>query len=150
MVGRRFLGALLAAALLGAAGGAGAADYRSIAVPAAILYDAPSAAGKKLYLIRAQTPVEVVVRLAGWFKVRDVEGTLAWVDARQVSDQRTLMVTAARAVMRQADRPDAAMLVELDKGVAVDFLESAAAGWVKVRHRDGATGFVRANEVWGL
>ena len=25
-----------------------------------------------------------------------------------------------------------------------------ALGWAKVRHRDGATGFVRATQVWGL
>ena len=46
-------------------------------MPAAILFDAPSLQGKKLYLIKAQTPVEVVVKLEGWLKVRDAEGTLA-------------------------------------------------------------------------
>ena len=35
---------------------AGAVDYRSVGVPAAILYDAPSLQAKKLYLIKAQTP----------------------------------------------------------------------------------------------
>ena len=45
---------------------AGAVDYRSVGVPAAILYDAPSLQAKKLYLIKAQTPVEAVVKLDGW------------------------------------------------------------------------------------
>ena len=49
--------------LAGFAGAAGALDYRSVDVPVAILFDSPSQKGKKLYLIRAQTPVEVVVRL---------------------------------------------------------------------------------------
>ena len=127
-----------------------AIDYRSVDVPAAILYDSPSLKGKKLYLIKAQTPVEVVVRLEGWFKVRDAEGTLAWLEAKQLSERRMLVVTAARAEIRQADKAEAAVLAELDKWVAVEFIEPAAPGWAKVRHRDGVTGFVRATQVWGL
>lgn len=135
--------ALLAAPVL-------AIDYRSVDVPAAILYDSPSLKGKKLYLIKAQTPVEVVVRLEGWFKVRDAEGTLAWLEAKQLSERRTLVVTAARAEIRQSDKAEAAVLAELDKWVAVEFIEPAAPGWAKVRHRDGVTGFMRATQVWGL
>ena len=144
---RRTLVALL---LVGTAGAAQAVDYRSVSVPAAILYDAPSQAGKKLYLIKAQTPVEVVVRLDGWFKVRDAEGTLAWIENKNLADRRTLVVTAPRAEIRQADKPEAAILVELDKWVAVEFIEPASAGWAKVRHRDGATGYIRSTQVWGL
>lgn len=142
--------ALVALSLVGAAGAALAIDYRSVSVPAAILYDAPSQAGKKLYLIKAQTPVEVVVRLEGWFKVRDAEGTLAWIEAKNLVDKRMLVVTAPRAEIRQADKPEAATLAELDKWVAVEFVEPASAGWAKVRHRDGATGYIRSTQVWGL
>ena len=95
--------ALVALSLVGAAAAAPAADYRSVNVPAAILYDAPSLAGKKLYLIKAQTPVEIIVRLEGWLKVRDAEGSLAWIEARNLSDKRTLVVTAPLAEIRQAD-----------------------------------------------
>lgn len=142
--------ALVAVLLVGAAGAALAIDYRSVSVPAAILYDAPSQAGKKLYLIKAQTPVEVVVRLEGWLKVRDAEGTLAWIEAKNLVDKRTLVVTAPRAEIRQADKAEAAVLAELDKWVAVEFIEPASPGWAKVRHRDGATGYIRATQVWGL
>ena len=142
--------ALVAISLIGAASAALAIDYRSVSVPAAILYDAPSQAGKRLYLIKAQTPVEVVVRLEGWLKVRDTEGTLAWIEARNLADKRTLVVTAPRAELRQADKAEAAVLVELDKWVAVEFIEPASPGWAKVRHRDGATGYIRSTQVWGL
>jgi len=142
--------AFVALSLIGAASAALAIDYRSVGVPAAILYDAPSQAGKKLYLIKAQTPVEVVVRLEGWLKVRDAEGTLAWIEAKNLADKRTLVVTAARAEIRQADKDAAAVLAELDKWVAVEFIEPASPGWAKVRHRDGATGYIRSTQVWGL
>ncbi len=144
---RRLLATLM---LIGAAPAALALDYRSVEVPAAILYDSPSQKGKKLYLIRAQTPVEVVVRLEGWVKVRDAEGTLAWVEARDLGERRTLIVTAPKAEIRQSDKPDAAVVAELDKWVVLELVEAAAPGWVKVRHRDGASGYVRNTQVWGL
>lgn len=142
--------ALVILALSGAASAAPAVDYRSVNVPAAILYDAPSQQGKKLYLIKAQTPVEVVVRLEGWFKVRDAEGTLAWIESRQLTERRTLVVVAPRAEIRQSDKPESQVVAELDKWVAVDFVEPAAPGWAKVRHRDGTIGYVRSTQVWGL
>jgi SH3-like domain-containing protein len=142
--------AVAAIVLFGVAGSALALDFRSVDVPAAILYDSPSLQGKKLYLIRAQTPVEVILRLEGMAKVRDAEGTLAWIEARNLGERRTLVVTAPRAEIRQSDKPDAPVLAELDKWVVVDFLEAAAPGWAKVRHRDGATGYVRSTQVWGL
>jgi SH3-like domain-containing protein len=144
---RRTLSALL---LLAASVPALAIDYRSIVPPVAILYDSPSKSGKKLYLIKAQTPVEVVVKLDGWSKVRDAEGTLAWVETTSLGERRTLVVTAAKAEIRQAERPDAPLVVELDKWVALELVEPASPGWAKVKHRDGATGFVRSTQVWGL
>lgn len=125
-------------------------EYRSVNVPAAILYDSPSQAGKKLYLIRAQTPVEVVVKLEKWTKVRDAEGSLAWIEAKNLADKRTLIVTTASAEIRQSDKPTAPLVLEVAKWVALDYIEPASAGWVKVKHRDGAVGYVRTTQVWGL
>jgi SH3-like domain-containing protein len=141
---------LLALALFSASAVALAIDYRSVNVPAAILYDAPSQMGKKLYLIKALTPVEVVVRLEGWAKVRDAEGTLAWIEARNLGERRTLVVTAQTGEIRQSDSLEAPVLAVLEKWVAVEFVEPASPGWVKVRHRDGAVGFIRSMQVWGL
>lgn len=142
---------ILAASVLGlAAASALAIDYRSVVVPVAILYDSPSQKGKKLYLIKAQTPVEAVVRLEGWVKVRDAEGTLAWIEVSNLAERRTLVVTAPHAEIRESDKPEAPVVATLDKWVVVDFVEAASPGWAKVRHRDGTTGFVRSTQVWGL
>jgi SH3-like domain-containing protein len=141
---------LVALFLVSAASAALAVDYRSVSVPAAVLYDSPSQQGKKLYLIKAQTPVEVVVRLEGWFKVRDAEGSLAWIESRSLAERRMLVVTAPRGEIRQSDRPEAPLVAELDKWVAVEFVEAASPGWAKVRHKDGEAGYIRSTQVWGL
>lgn len=146
MLGRLLIALVAAGVALPAA----AVDYRSVDVPAAILYDAPSQKGKKLYLAKQYAPVEVVVRLDGWLKVRDAEGTLAWIESKAVAEKRTVVVTASRAEIRQGDKPEAALAFEADKWVALEFLENAAPGWVKVRHRDGAVGYIKATQVWGL
>lgn len=141
---------LLALSMLLPAMPALAADYRSVSDAAAVLYDAPSQKAKKLYLIRAQTPVELVVKLDRWIKVRDAEGSLAWIEASQLAERRTVIVTANTAELRQADQDSSVVLLQLAKWVVLDFIAPAAPGWVKVKHADGATGFVRSTQIWGL
>ena len=34
--------------------------------------------------------------------------------------------------------------------VVLELLEAVPGGWVKVRHRDGQSGFLKAPQVWGL
>ncbi len=142
--------ALLAVLLTaGLASPALAIEYRSVDA-AAVLYDAPSQKGSKLFVIRRGTPVELVVNLEGWSKVRDAEGGLAWVEAKHLVQRRTVIVTATRAQVRQGADESAPVAFEVEKNVSLNYLEAAPGGWVKVRHRDGATGFVRANQVWGM
>jgi SH3-like domain-containing protein len=126
-----------------------AVEYRAVE-EVAVLYDAPSQKGVKLFIIKRGTPVEVVVSLEGWAKVRDADGGLAWIEKKSLSDRRSLIVSAARAEVRQSADAVAQLVFEAEKGVLLDYLETAVGGWIKVRHRDGPSGFVRANQVWGL
>ena len=140
------------ALLLAAAGlalPAPAVEFRTVE-EAAVLYDAPSQKGTKLFVIKRNTPVEVVVGLEGWLKVRDAEGGLAWIEKRNLADRRSLIVSAGRAEARQSPDAAATLVFEAEKGVVLDYLETVPGGWVKVRHRDGQSGFMRAHQVWGL
>ena len=126
-----------------------ALDFRSVAEPAAILYDAPSLKAQKLYILSQGYPVEIVVKLEGWSKVRDDTGEFAWVENVHLSDRRTVMVKVAGAEIRQAANENAAVVFTADKSVFLELLELSA-GWAKVRHNDGATGFVKISQIWGL
>jgi SH3-like domain-containing protein len=126
-----------------------ALEFRSVA-DAAILYDAPSRQARRLYVVARQTPVEVVVSVEGWSKVRDAAGDIAWIEKRQLSEQRMLIVTAARGEIRTQPEEKAALAFESDRDVVLELVEPGPPGWAKVRHRDGQTGFVRVNQVWGL
>ena len=124
------------------------AEYRSVDA-ATVLYDAPSQRGVKVFVIKRNTPVEVVVSLEGWSKVRDAEGGLAWIEKKFLNDKRSVIVIADRADVRQKADEAAPVVFAAEKNVAMEFLEVSPGGWVKVRHSDGQSGFVRANQVWG-
>jgi SH3-like domain-containing protein len=127
-----------------------ALDYSSVSAPA-ILYDKPSNEGSgKLAIVRAGTPVEIVLTQGNWVKVRDPSGDLSWIETSALSSQRTVLITVDRAtVFHAADASSAAVFV-VTRGVVLDYLGADTAGWVRVRHADGASGYLRINEVWGL
>jgi SH3-like domain-containing protein len=127
-----------------------AIEYRSVADGPAILYDAPSVRGRKLFVAPRGMPFEVVVSVEGWIKLRDRGGDMAWIERRQVAERRTVVSTAQAVVRERAD--DAApVLLTVAGDVVLELLEPVAAGgWARVRHRDGVSGYVRATQVWGL
>ncbi len=140
---------LLPMLLAGLAASAHALDFRSLTA-ATVMYDSPSTKGKPLYIINAGTPVEAVVAMDGWTKVRDMQGTLAWVEKKSLAEKRTLQVRVDRAQVRAEANDKAALVFEADRDVVLELIESPTAGWVKVRHRDGQSGFVKVAQVWGL
>jgi len=139
--------AVAAAAL--AAAPAAAAEFRSVAGSAAVLYDAPSAKARKLYVLGHGYPLEVVVVVEGWSKVRDASGELTWVESKLLSDKRTVMVKQSLAQVRTAADDSAPVAFQAEQNVLLELLETAGGGWLRVRHRDGPSGFIRASQVWG-
>ena len=126
-----------------------AAEYRSIGENATPMYDAPSSKANKLFVASKFYPVEVIVQVEAWTKVRDAAGDLVWVEKKALSDSRTVMVTAALADVRQKPDDGAPLVFQARQGVALEVVELGIDPWVKVRHRDGQTGFLRTNQVWG-
>lgn len=128
---------------------AAAADYRSVR-EAAILYDTPSAQGRPLFIAAPGTPVEVIVVTDQWIKVRDAGGAITWIASAALSDKRTVLVTGAQAAVRE--RPDAAapLVFEAGQQLVLEAAGEPANGWLRVRHQDGSSGYIRVIEVWGL
>lgn len=143
---RRFA-VVLASGLLAQA--AWALDYRS-AAEVAVLWDGPSVKARKLYVIAKGSPVELVLAQEAWSKVRDDRGNMAWMENKSLSTARTVLVRADKAQIRARADDKAPLVFEAEKDVVLDWLEPGGAGWVKVKHRDGPSGYVRINQIWGL
>ncbi len=145
---RHALSCVAAAALLGWAEAGPAADFRSVAEVAVVLYDAPSAKSKKLYVVNQGYPFEIVVVVEGWSKVRDANGDLTWIESKHLADKRTILVKAPLAQVRAAADDNAPLVFQAQRDVLLDLLE-VAGGWLRVRHRDGQAGFIRIAQAWG-
>src|SRR6267142_2683191 len=74
------------------AGFAAGAEYRVTADAPAVLYDAPSAKAKPLFVYGRDVPVEILVNVEGWTKIRDAGGSIGWIGSKALADKGGLLV----------------------------------------------------------
>ena len=129
----------------------GMARFRSIGTDDTVMYDAPSDKAKKLYQAPRGMPVEVIAVLQGWVKVRDMEGDIAWVLRDDLSERRTV-VASTTVPLYQEPNADAPQWFEAARGVVFELEDDKPddAGFVRVRHADGQSGYVELGQVWGI
>jgi SH3-like domain-containing protein len=126
-----------------------ALEFRSVAVTKVISYDAPSKEASKLFVLGNGYPLEVIVNLGDWIKVRDALGGLSWIEAKSLSAKRTVLVLA-KTDIKTAEDSAAALVATVEKDVVLELVAGATkSGWQKVKHRDGAIGFVQSTALWG-
>ena len=126
-----------------------ALEFRSVAPAKAVLYDAPSLEATKLYILNAGYPVEIIVDLGDWLKVRDQQGGLSWIQNKHLTTKRTVL-TIEKADIKSAEDADSSILAIVEKDISLELISPIINnGWVKVKHRDGIMGFVHASALWG-
>jgi SH3-like domain-containing protein len=126
-----------------------ALEFKSVGAAPAVLYDAPSEKGRKVFVAPRGMPVEIVLTYGEWSKVRDASGDLSWIESKTLTPKRNVVVNVPSAKVRAAADESSALLFSVDKGVLLELSDTSSAGWIKVRHRDGQGGYVKAAEVWG-
>lgn len=126
-----------------------AAEFKAVGANPAILYNAPSERGRKIFIAPRGMPVEIILTQNGWSKVRDVAGDLSWVDASALISKRNVIVTSVNLKLHATAEENAAVVATVDKGVLLELVAPPASGWVKLKHKDGPIGFARTAEVWG-
>jgi SH3-like domain-containing protein len=147
----RFRHRLIAGSLLLLASCAAAAfDFKTVGAHAVILYEAPSTRSSKLYVAPSGMPVEVVLSYGDWVKVRDVTGDMAWTEAKNLSARRNVVVRVASAKVRSSPDDNAPVVMLAEKNVLLELVDPEAGNWVRVRHRDGISGYVKASDIWGI
>ena len=141
---------IAALAMTLAAAASQAYDFKTVGAAPAVLYDAPSTKGGKLFVVPRGAPLEVVLTYGEWIKVRDINGDMAWTEARNLTGKRNVIVRAANLKVRSTPDDAATAAFIADKGVLLEVLDTAAGGWLKVRHKDGVTGYVKNADIWGV
>ena len=144
-LGKRVVAVSLLAIL---ASGAQAVEYRSTARHGVIFYDAPADTSDKRFILSANIPLEVMNEQGDWVRVRDRDGTLSWIKKSDVSTRRFVQVNRLSNVRQSADA-NSPTLFKVDRNVLLEHFDTSNTGWVKVKHRDGQTGYIRIEDVWG-
>ncbi len=144
--------ALLAAAS-GLMAGVAHADFRQTSADATIAFEGPSAKATKQYLYSRGTPVEVVVQIEGWLKVRDAQGALVWVEKKSLIERSNVQIKSITADAMAAPDLASPIVFRAESGVLLTLMSPQppnAGAWAQVRHRDGQVGFVRVDALFGL
>ncbi|MBV8681107.1 MAG: SH3 domain-containing protein [Aquitalea sp.] len=127
-----------------------ALEFRSVKETGVALYEAPTLSAKKLFVVSRYYPVEVLSSQKDWSRVRDATGGIAWIPAAALSGQRWLLVTVDQAVVRDTPSADGKAVFSVARDGVLQWQEAPKDGWIKVKHRDGSSGFARITDLWGL
>lgn len=98
-------------------------------------------------------PLEILKRDGDWYRVRDFEGTVGWVHREAVGDTPHMIVKTNKKSkkpinLRSGPGETNEIVARAQYGVVLQSLEQKN-GWVKVRHEQGVTGWVRRDLLWG-
>ncbi|MCS6995855.1 MAG: SH3 domain-containing protein [Casimicrobiaceae bacterium] len=141
---------VVASGVLAGVASALAAEFRQTIEPVTISYEGPSTRANKQFLYSRGTPLEVVVQIEGWVKVRDAQGALTWVERRALGERTQVQVITPLAEVLAAPDPAAAVLYRAEAGLLLTLVAPPSGRYAQVRHRDGTTGFIRTDALFGL
>lgn len=127
------------------------AEFRSVAFAKTILYEAPSATTKRVYLVGEGYPLEIIVNLGDWLKVRDPYGTLSWAESKNLQSKRTVIVKVDKANIYKNPESKSALVATIEKDVVIELSDPLIAnGWIKVRYQQDLDGYIQTSQVWGI
>ncbi len=129
-------------------------DFKQTVDAATIGYEGPSTRATKQFIYSRGTPLELLVAIDGWYKVRDAQGTLLWVERKSLGERSNVQIkSSAAADVLQAPDSASAVLFRVEPGVLLSLVSpptAATGAFAQVRNRDGVTGFLRIDAAFGL
>ncbi len=127
------------------------AEFRSVALAKTILYEAPSTTTKRVYLVGEGYPLEIIVNLGDWVKIRDPYGILSWAESKNLQSKRTVIVKVDKANIYKEPESKSALLATIEKDVVIELLDPLITnGWIKVRYQIDLDGYIQTSQVWGI
>jgi len=94
-------------------------------------------------------PVQVVDETSDWRRICDPDGGAVWVSSSMVDGRRTVMAEGTAAIALRQSPVDTSAANAYLRPRSVASLGDCRGGWCKVSV-DGAAGWVKSSEVWGL
>lgn len=147
---RRLTLSILGALALSLSIEASALEFKSLN-DNAVVFDAGSSKASPQFILLKGTPVEQIVSVDKWVKVREPSGGMGWIERHLVSDATQVIVREARADVRTQANESAPLVFQADKDVLLEVIDKTGTNaWIQVKHKDGQTGFVLRKSIWGI
>src|SRR4051812_17065649 len=123
--------------------------YVSQRTDKAYLREGPTFAHKVLWVYRHRGyPFAVIAQFDVWRRVRAADGTVGWMSASMLSDQRTVLVTGKGRAKIFAGAEGGRIVALADPG-ATAALKACTRGACQVRG-EGIDGWIPRNRIWGV
>jgi SH3-like domain-containing protein len=115
----------------------------------AYLREGPSFAHKVLWIYRHRGyPFAVLAEFDVWRRVQAPDGTVGWMAASMLTDQRTVMISGKGRVSLTA-KPDGGKVTALADPGAVASLRSCARDTCRI-HGESVDGWIAKSRLWGV
>jgi len=128
------------------------ADFMSVNADQAFLHEAPSDSTKKSFIVTRGYPLEVIVSLKEWKKVKDHEGLINWIKTSDLSSKRSVLNLKGDNPIYLEPSSVSPILAKVNENVTLEILdEKKIDDWVKVYSKVGdIEGFIKATDLWGI
>ena len=128
------------------------ADFISVKTKQAVLFEGPSNTTEKMFIVTEGYPLKVLVSLKDWKKVKDHNGKISWIEAKNTQDERTVLILNNDAVIFNQANEKSHKLANVEKSVVLKLNSNLLIGeWAEVKTQiEGLVGFIHSREVWGL
>jgi SH3-like domain-containing protein len=114
----------------------------------AYLREGPSFAHKVLWIYRHRGyPFAVIAQFDVWRRVMAADGTVGWMSASMLSDQRTILVTGKGRVRITAEADGGKVVALADSG-AIAELKACTRGACHIQG-EGVDGWIAKSRIWG-
>ena len=115
----------------------------------AYLREGPSYAHKVLWIYRHRGyPFAVIAQFDVWRRVQAPDGTVGWMAASMLTDQRTVLVTGKGQVKLTADSDGGKVVALADPG-AIAALKSCTREACRI-HGEKVDGWIPKDRIWGV
>ena len=128
------------------------ADFISVKAKQAVLFEGPSNTTEKMFIVTEGYPLEVLVSLKDWKKVKDHNGKISWIESKFTHIERTVLILKDDTVIFNQANAKSHKLANVDKFVVLKLNSPMLVGnWAEVKTQiEGLIGFINSKEVWGL
>lgn len=124
------------------------AEMVSIARPKVNMRSGPGTKYAVLWELGSGYPLQVKGKSGNWLKVSDFEGDVGWVYKSLVSRKAHLIVKKERVNIRSGPGKKYRIVGQANYGVVLRTIKRGK-NWVKVKHDNGMTGWVKRSLLWG-